>query len=55
MSVEKCENQIYVTDLSLITKFYATQMNAHIARAQNLNLIDMTWFVSINDHLEFNK
>lgn len=51
MNIERCDNQMYVTDLSLVTKRRNVQIKTHSADVAKWHLINTTRFSSINDHL----
>jgi len=55
MSVKKHENQVYVTDLSLVTEHCAAQVKINLNCVLNLKLISTAHFVSINSHLSVSE
>lgn len=55
MDVKKHENQVYVTNLSLVTKRRPVQAKANIDRILNSKLMGTTRFASVNDHLDVDE
>lgn len=55
MNIERRDNQMYVTDLSLVTKRRNVQIKTHSADVAKRHLIDTTRFFSINDHLDIHR